>query len=184
MKLEKTFIDGVYLLRREPQGDNRGFLERLFCKATLNNIFNQRSLRQINHTYTRESGVVRGMHFQYPPHAETKVVSCIKGSVFDVVVDLRKGSPTFLRYYANIISDENFCSIIVPEGVAHGFQTLTHDCEMLYLHTADYNYESEGAINSLDPILDIKWPNRITQRSERDASHPMLSQTFLGVELS
>lgn len=183
MELESTFIDGVHLLKRQPQGDDRGFFERLFCKTELANIFAQQSVCQINHTYTKEGGTVRGLHFQYPPYAEKKIVSCIRGSVFDVVVDLRKGSSTFLSYYACILSDENFCSILVPEGVAHGFQTLTSNCEMLYLHTADYNPQAEGGVNALDPTINIKWPQKITIRSGRDEARPMLSKNFFGIEL-
>ena len=100
-----------------------------------------------------------------------------------MVVDLRKESPTFLHYYAVILSENNLQSFFIPEGFAHGFQTLTTGCEMLYFHTADYNNNKEGAINALDPLLTIKWPKPITERSERDIGHKMLSKDFFGIEI-
>ena len=174
---------GLYELLRHPLGDERGFLERLFCQETLGSLLSGKSIRQVNHTLTRKEGAVRGLHFQYPPHAETKIVTCIKGRVWDVAVDLRQGSPTFLQHQALVLSEENLRSFLIPEGFAHGFQTLTPDCEMLYLHTADYQSGAEGALNALDPQLAIAWPQPITERSARDQKHPMLTQDFLGITL-
>jgi dTDP-4-dehydrorhamnose 3,5-epimerase len=179
---KKTPIDGLRVIHRQPIGDSRGFLERLFCQETLGGLTQGKSIRQINHTLTKKKGTVRGLHFQYPPHAEVKIVSCLKGVVWDVAVDLRKDSPTFLQYHAVILSEESFESFFIPEGFAHGFQTLTPDCEMLYFHTADYHSDAEGAINALDRRLDIKWPQAITERSERDLNHVMLPENFTGTE--
>ena len=118
-----------------------------------------------------------------PSYAETKIVSCIRGKVWDVAVDLRKRSPTFLHYHAEVLSEDNHKSYLIPEGFAHGFQTLTSDCEMLYFHTADYNKDFEGAINAVDLKIGIKWPQLITERSERDNNHPMLTDDFEGIVL-
>ena len=183
MKFEETKLKGSYLIKRKNYKDNRGFFDRIFCQTSLKNLLKTKNICQINRTFTKKEGTVRGLHFQYPPHAEAKIVSCLKGKVWDVAIDIRKGSPTFLKYHSVILSEENSESFFIPEGFAHGFQTLTNDCEMLYFHTADYNFKSEGAINALDNRLKIKWPKTITDRSERDNSHPMLKENFLGVEI-
>jgi dTDP-4-dehydrorhamnose 3,5-epimerase len=121
------------------------------------------------------------MHFQYPPHAETKIVSCLKGEIFDVAVDIRSDSATFLRWHGEALSAANGKSLLIPEGFAHGFQTLTDDCEVLYLHTAPYAPSKEGALNLRDPHLGITWPLAITEMSDRDRSYPFLSADFPGV---
>jgi len=126
---------------------------------------------------------VRGLHFQYPPHAETKFVSCIRGKVFDVAVDLREGSSTFLQYHAVTLTEENSRTFLIPEGFAHGFQTLSKNCEMLYFHTETYHPDSEGALNATDTHINIKWPLEITERSERDQSHSIISSSFKGIRL-
>lgn len=181
--IQQTEIEGLMVIQRKLLGDVRGYLERLFCQLELEPLLKGKTIAQINHTLTANTGTVRGMHFQYPPHAETKFVSCIRGEVLDVAVDLRKGSPTFLQYHAETLSAENHKTLVIPEGFAHGFQTLTQGCEMLYLHTADYNTESEGALNATDPRLNIKWPMDITERSDRDRAHPMIAYSFEGVSL-
>ena len=183
MKLQETKLNGSYLIKRENYKDNRGFFDRIFCQTNLKKILKTKNICQINRTLTKKEGTVRGLHFQYPPHAEVKIVSCLKGKIWDVAVDIRKGSPTFLKHHSVILSEENLESFFIPEGFAHGFQTLTNDCEMLYFHTADYNVESEGTINALDHRLKIKWPKIITDQSERDNNHPMLKENFLGIEV-
>ena len=136
---------------------------------------------QINHTLTTGLGAVRGLHFQYPPHADTKIVSCLRGEVFDVAVDLRQGSQTFLQWHAEILSADNYKTMVISEGFAHGFQTLTEDCEMLYFHTAGYQPSAEGALNVRDPRLNIFWPLVVTDLSPRDAVHPLVTEEFAGV---
>jgi dTDP-4-dehydrorhamnose 3,5-epimerase len=140
-----------------------------------------RAVLQVNHTRTLQPGVVRGLHFQHPPHCEAKFVSCLRGEVFDVAVDIRKGSATFLHWHAETLSDSNFKTLFIPEGFAHGFQTLSADCELMYLHSAHYHPEAEGALNARDPRLNIRWPVNIADMSPRDASHPMLTDSFEGV---
>ena len=183
MKFQETKLKGSYLIKREHHKDNRGFFDRFFCQSSLKDLLKTKNICQINRTLTKKEGTVRGLHFQYPPHAEAKIVSCLKGKVWDVAIDIRKGSPTFLKYHSVILSEENSESFFIPEGFAHGFQTLTNDCEMLYFHTADYNIQSEGAINALDNRLKIKWPKVITDRSKRDNDQPMLKENFLGIEV-
>jgi dTDP-4-dehydrorhamnose 3,5-epimerase len=142
-----------------------------------------KSIAQINHTITRKKGAVRGLHFQHPPHAETKVVSCLRGEIFDVAVDLRSGSPTFLQWHGEILSAGNRKSMLIPEGYAHGFQALTEDCELIYLHTAAYHPEAEGALNVADPRLNIAWPLPFVDLSDRDRSHPLIDKIFHGIDL-
>lgn len=181
--LINTPMRGLTLMQRHPIGDQRGFLERLFCRDELAESLGGRAIAQINHTLTVTMGTVRGLHFQYPPHAETKLVTCLKGEVFDVAVDVRRGSPTLLCWHAEILSATNHQTLLIPEGFAHGFQTLTGACELLYLHTAAYCGDAEGAINAVDPRLGIAWPLGISERSDRDQAHPYLEESFVGIAI-
>jgi len=181
--IQETGLEGLIILHRKPLGDNRGFLERLYCQQELEPLLNGKTISQINHTLTMKVGTVRGMHFQYPPHAEIKLVSCIQGKILDVAVDLRKNSPTFLHYHAEIITAENNKTFYIPEGFAHGFQTLSENCEVLYFHTMEYSQEFEGAINALDPNININWLLKISEMSERDSSHPLIDDMFEGVSV-
>jgi len=181
--LHSTPIDDLHVLEREPVGDSRGFLERMFCQDSLGQFLQGKPVRQINRTLTRQKGTVRGLHFQNPPYAETKIVTCLKGKVWDVAVDLRRGSATFLEHYGVLLTQDAHRSFMIPEGFAHGFQALTSNCELLYFHTADYNVEFEGAVNAIDPLVSIPWPEPIIERSDRDVNHPMLADNFQGVEL-
>ena len=176
-----TPIAGLQVLQRKPIGDSRGYLERLFCSDDLQAHTKGKHISQINHTLTASRGTVRGMHFQRPPHAEIKFVSCLRGEVFDVAVDLRDNSPTFLRWHAEVLSADNHKTLIIPGGFAHGFQTLTDDCEMLYFHTAPYLPGAEGGLNAQDPRLAIQWPLPVAELSPRDAAHSLLGEDFAGV---
>ena len=138
---------------------------------------------QINHTFTRGKGVVRGMHFQLQPYQEIKLVSCLRGKVFDVAVDLRKNSPTFLQWHGEVLSARKQQSFLIPEGLAHGFQALTYNCELLYFHTAPFQSSADAGVNATDPRLGILWPLDITQISSRDKARPYLSRDFRGFEL-
>lgn len=178
-----TSLYGLQVLTRKVFGDSRGWLERIFCNTELEEVLGSRQVLQINRTITRRQGCVRGMHYQYAPSAEMKFVSCLHGEVFDVAVDLRPNSSTFLKWHAEILSANNHKTLVIPEGFAHGFQALEDDCEMLYLHTATYDPDMEGALNALDPMLAITWPQPITEMSLRDAGHPMIEIGFAGVVL-
>lgn len=179
----ETSLQGLQLIRRKPLGDSRGYLERMFCQSDLAEQLKGRSIVQINHTLTVKKGTLRGMHFQYQPFAETKFVMCLKGEVYDVAVDVRAGSPTFLHWHGEILNAANQKTLLIPEGFAHGFQTLTDNCEMLYFHTAAYYSNAEAALNALDPKLDIAWPLSVSEQSPRDKEHPMINPDFQGVVL-
>ena len=178
-----TPLTGLMLVQRKAIEDHRGFLSRFYCAEEFRAAGIDKPVAQINHTLTRQRGAVRGLHFQHPPHAETKVVSCLKGEILDVAVDLRRDSPTFLHWHGEILSAANRKSLLIPEGYAHGFQTLAEDCELIYLHTSPYHPESEGALNVADPRLNITWPLSVNDLSERDRNHPFISQNFQGIIL-
>ena len=175
-------FNGLKLIKRSRINDARGFLVRMFCDEDLENQIGWSSqIRQINHTKTTEIGTVRGMHYQLPPYAETKIVTCIKGEIIDIAIDLRADSSTFLKYHSEILSDQNDLSLIIPEGFAHGFQALSDDVELIYFHTERYNRDFEAAINPLDPAIMIDWPKEITNISQRDKNHPFLDKEYRGV---
>ena len=176
-------LAGLKRIERQRLGDSRGFLSRLFCAQELAVAGWQKPIAQINHTHTAKCGTVRGMHYQQPPHAEMKLVTCIQGEVWDVAVDLRAGSPTFLQWHAELLSADNQRAMLIPEGFAHGFQTLSDHVALLYSHTAPHNSAAEAALNAQDPRLAIQWPINITELSARDTNHPLIDAQFIGVSL-
>lgn len=178
-----TPLGGLLVVQRKATEDQRGFLSRLYCADEFRLAGITKPVAQINHTLTRKKGAVRGLHFQHPPHAEIKMVSCLRGEIWDVAVDLRRGSPTFLHWHGEILTAANRKSLLIPEGCAHGFQALTEDCELIYLHTAAHHPEAEGALNVTDQRLSISWPLPIDDLSERDRNHPFISSDFQGIVL-
>jgi len=181
MTIQQTKITGVSIIHSEPFNDERGFFNRIFCQKELEVIRPGITIAQINHSMTKQKGSIRGMHFQNPPYAEMKIVRCIKGSIFDVAVDLRKDSPTFLQWHGEVLSAENMKALIVPEGCAHGFQSLEDDIEMMYIHTQFYLKQAEGAVRYHDPKINIRWPLNYTMVSEKDLSYPFLTDSYEGV---
>lgn len=181
MQVDTTPIAGVYTVDTEARGDQRGTLTRLFCADDLSEVIADRTIVQINRTMTHEVGAVRGLHFQHPPHAETKLIRCIRGRVFDVAVDLRRGSPTFLRWHACELSADNDRMFVIPEGCAHGVQVLEPQSEMLYLHTALYAPEAEGGIRHDDPAIGVAWPLAPNSVSPKDESYPLIDGQYEGI---
>lgn len=163
-----------------PLRDARGALARLFCDTELSAALGHRAVRQVNLSQTRAAGTVRGLHMQHPPHAEMKLIRCLRGRVWDVAVDLRAGSPTFRQWHARELAPGSWNMMVIPEGCAHGFQALEPDCEMLYLHTAAYAPEAEIGFHHADPAFAITWPLEVTELSPRDARHGLLSPEFSG----
>ena len=178
-----TSLNGLSLIERKPRADARGSLTRVFCDEELLLTGWDRPIAQVNHASTRLAGTVRGMHFQYPPHAEMKLVTCLRGVVWDVAVDLRAGSASFLKWYAVELSAVNHLSLLIPEGFAHGYKSLSDDCELLYIHSTKYAPNFESGLNPVDPILSIDWPVAITDISHRDSVHPLLGSQFQGIVL-
>lgn len=181
MKLKPTYIEGVFVAETEPVSDARGSLTRLFCEADLQPALANRRILQINHSLTHRRGAVRGMHLQLTPHAEMKMVRCLRGRVWDVAIDLREGSPTFRQWHAEELSPDNRRMMILPEGCAHGFQVLAPESELLYLHTTTYAPASERGFHPEDPALSIAWPLPVSDLSARDAGHALLDPDFRGV---
>jgi dTDP-4-dehydrorhamnose 3,5-epimerase len=183
MKILENPFKNAFVLQAEPYVDHRGKFGRIYCQDELKQIGHYKQIVQINHSLTRKSGAIRGMHFQYSPRAEIKMVKCLRGSVFDVIVDLRRDSDTLLQWYGEILSDDNLKMMYVPEGFAHGFQTLEEDTELLYLHTEFYSPEHEGGVRYNDPMLSISWPLEVTEVSKKDQEYPLLSKDFQGIIL-
>jgi dTDP-4-dehydrorhamnose 3,5-epimerase len=183
MKIHGTPLAGLVLVETVSVGDERGRFTRLFCESEFSELRPQLHWTQMNLSKTSYKGTVRGMHFQHPPSAEAKLIRCICGKIFDVAVDLRADSPTFLHWYAAELSDSNSMQIFIPEGFAHGFQTLADDVELLYLHTTAWNQELEGGLRHDDPKLGILWPLPVTQVSEKDRNAPLLTDRFTGVHV-
>jgi dTDP-4-dehydrorhamnose 3,5-epimerase len=181
MIIENTKIDCVKIISSEPFRDERGFLNRIFCQKELELIRQNIVIAQVNHSMTKTKGTIRGMHFQYPPHAEMKIVRCVKGSIFDVAVDLRQGSPTFLQWHGEVLSAENMKALVIPEGCAHGFQSMEDDIEMIYLHTAAYCKDYEGAVRYNDPAINILWQLEAITISDRDSSYPLIAGGYKGI---
>lgn len=179
--IEDTPLAGVKRIRRQRLGDERGSLSRLFCADELLVAGWTTPVAQINRTVTRRRGTVRGLHYQLPPDAERKLVTCLRGEVWDVALDLRAGSPTFLQWHAATLSADNLTALLLPEGVAHGFQALSDDVELLYCHSHAYVPASERGVHALDGRLAIRWPLPVDGLSERDRAFASLDPAFAGV---
>lgn len=176
-------LPGLALVDTAAFEDHRGAFSRVFCARELAPL-GLAPIVQINHSLTRAKGAVRGLHFQRPPRAEAKIIRCLRGRVFDVAVDLRKGSPTYLQWHAVELSAENRLAYALPRGFAHGFQALEADCELLYLHDEYYSPEHEGGLRHDDPALSIPWPLPVADLSARDQGHPPLSAEFIPLEIA
>lgn len=179
--ISETPLAGLKLITRKHIGDSRGFLSRLFCQEELVTAGWQKPIAQINHTYTARQGTIRGLHFQRPPHTEMKLVSCIRGEVWDVAVDLRANSPTFLDWHAEKLSVGNNHALLIPEGFAHGFQALSDDCELLYLHSAAHMQGAEAGVRYDDPRIGIAWPLQVAELSSRDQALTLITPGFSGI---
>lgn len=182
-RFEDTCISGLKVIHRTLRQDHRGSFERVFCEQDLEQVLGERRILQINRSCNKETGITRGLHFQFPPFAEAKIVTCITGEIFDVAVDIRHSSKTFLHWFGITLSERCRRSIFIPEGFAHGFQVLEPNSQVLYLHTAPYSANHQGIIQILDPLVSIKWPIPVASQSERDKAQPVLDQSFDGIHL-
>ena len=168
-------LEGAYLINLEKIEDGRGFFARLFCKDEFNNIGLNFNIVQINNSLNAQKGTLRGLHFQCQPKAEDKVVRCVRGSIWDVIVDLRENSPTYGKWFGEKLTQKNRTMMHVPKGFSHGFQTLCDNVEIIYFHTQYYNKDCERGLYYNDTDVGIQWPLPVTQISERDKSHPLLN---------
>lgn len=168
-------LAGLHLLSAQPHQDARGFFGRLYCEASLRAAGLEPCGRQWSLSYNVARGTLRGMHFQADPHAETKIVRCVRGAIFDVAVDVRKDSPSFGRWFGVELTDRNFQALYIPPGFAHGFQTLTDDAEVLYAISPDFVADAARALRFDDPAVGIAWPLPPVAVSPRDAAAPLLA---------
>lgn len=181
MKFIATPLEGAYIVQAEPLADNRGWFARTYSRKEFQAIGHKGEWIQQNHSFTENQGTVRGLHFQLPPYSEIKLVRCVAGAVYDVIVDLRSGSPTFLKSFGAELSAANKGMMYIPQGFAHGFQTLQPDTELVYNHSEEYQPSSEGGLRFDDPILSIPWPMEVTAISGRDQAHPYIDKFFKGI---
>ncbi len=176
MKFEPMMISDVLRIDLNRIEDDRGFFARSFCSEEFQSRHLFSEIAQINTSYTRHMGTIRGLHFQRAPAAEAKVVRVVQGAIFDVAVDLRSGSETFGHWIAQELSADNRVALYIPEGFAHGFQTMTDDVEMVYLHSIPFSPEYSGGVHFDDPEIGISWPLSKTVISPRDRALPLLAE--------
>lgn len=180
MIINETGFQGLFIIENIPLQDERGLFSRVFCKKELFQIC-KKEIVQINHSVNNKKGTIRGMHYQVSPYAESKLIRCIQGSVFDVAIDLRKNSKTFLKWFGIVLSKDNWKMIFIPEGFAHGFQTLEANTELLYHHTGYYSPEYERGLNFNDPVININWEIEQFTCSEKDLHLPLITNNFIGL---
>lgn len=176
-------LNGAYTIDIQPFQDNRGFFTRTFCENEFSGHNLVLHFVQANHSGTHGKGVIRGMHFQYPPFGETKLIKCVQGAIYDVIVDVRKDSPTYLQWYGAELSSENKRMMYVPVGFAHGFQTLTEYSEITYMVSNFYSRENEGGVKFDDFRVNIQWPLPVSLVSDKDMKIPLIDDTFKPVIL-
>lgn len=176
-------LEGLCLIQQKIFHDQRGRFARLFCQERLTVQGRPFAIRQINHSRTAARGSVRGMHYQHGSYAEAKLITCVRGAIWDVAVDLRVNSPTFLQWHAEELVADDGRSLLIPAGFAHGFQALSDDAEVLYLTDADYAPNHEAGLSVTDPALSITWPLPVHNLSAKDAAHPWVDERFVGVQL-
>ncbi|MEO5967270.1 MAG: dTDP-4-dehydrorhamnose 3,5-epimerase [Ferruginibacter sp.] len=181
MIFTETPLAGSFIVSLNPIGDSRGWFARTYCKREFAQIGHDKEWVQINHSFSNLKGTIRGLHFQHNPYGEIKLLRCVSGAVYDVIVDLRKDSPTYLKWFGTELSAENKNMLYIPKGFAHGFQTLKENTELIYHHSEFYNPDAESGLRFDDEILNIKWPLKVAEISERDKKHQLLNSTFKGL---
>jgi dTDP-4-dehydrorhamnose 3,5-epimerase len=174
MLIQETPLPGAYIIDVEKKSDERGFFARAFCRKELDAVGIQSDVAQINICYNGTRGTLRGMHFQIPPASETKLIRCTRGAIYDVIVDLRPDSPTYLEHFGVELTADNFCALYVPQMFAHGYQTLTPEAEIVYVVSEFYTPGCERGLRHDDPKLMIEWPLPVSLISEKDKSWDLL----------
>jgi dTDP-4-dehydrorhamnose 3,5-epimerase len=180
--LSLTEVDGLFVFNNPIPHDSRGRFIKLYSEQVLQQSELDFKIAQVNFSITEQRGTTRGLHFQMPPHGEKKIITCVRGRVFDVILDLRRHSKTFLKHVTFELDSECGKSLYVPSGCAHGFQVLDGPAEMLYAHSEEYRPDFEAGVNPTDPLVQVSWPLEIKVISERDYSFPFLDKTFRGIE--
>jgi dTDP-4-dehydrorhamnose 3,5-epimerase len=183
MKFYPTPLEGAFLIELEKRGDDRGFFARFFCEKEFDDHGLQTRFLQVNNSLSAKRGTLRGLHYQLPPAGEVKLVRAIKGRLWDVIVDLRAGSPSFGKWFGAELNDENRLMMYVPRGFAHAFITLTDNVEALYMVSEFYAPDRERGVRWNDPAVGVEWPIQPTEISDKDKSWPDINAEFHGTEL-
>lgn len=181
MKLTALPLPGLVRIDTTRVGDERGQFSRIFCEHELAVLRPGLHFTQVNLSETRYRGTARGLHYQVPPAAEAKLIRCLRGRVFDVAVDLRSGSPTFLQWHALELDAASETQVFIPEGFAHGFQALTDDVQLVYFHTASWQPALERRVHCDEPKIGVRWPLPLANLSARDSGAGPLEEAFAGV---
>lgn len=182
MKFHPTPLQGAYLIELEKRGDDRGFFARFFCRNEFGAAGLVTQFVQINNSLSGKTGTLRGLHYQLPPAAEVKVIRCLRGGLFDCIIDIRPGSPTFGKWFGAELNDENRLAMYVPRGFAHGILTLKEDTEAFYLASDFYSPKDERGIRWDDPRFNIAWPIAPQEISPKDSAWPDFNPEFHGIE--
>jgi dTDP-4-dehydrorhamnose 3,5-epimerase len=183
MIIHDTALFGAHLIELERRGDDRGFFARLFCEREFGNAGLETRFVQINNSLSAKKGTLRGLHYQLPSAAEVKVVRCVRGALFDVIVDLRPDSPSFGKWYGAELNEQNRLMMYVPRGFAHAILTLFDDVEAIYLVSAFYGPEQERGVRYNDPKFQIEWPIEPVEISPKDRNWPDFDPLYHGIEL-
>ena len=178
MKFIETPLKGAYIIELDKRGDERGFFARTFCKKEFVDVGLNNEIAQINNSLSADKGTLRGMHYQLHPKAEDKIIRCISGEIFDVIIDLRQDSQTYCKWYGIELNSENRKMIYIPQGFAHGFISLKENTEIFYLVTEFYSPELERGIRWNDPKFNIHWPIEPHIISDKDNNHPDFDPRF------
>lgn len=174
MQFIETKLKGAYIIDLEPRSDSRGFFARTFCQQEFEAHGLNPNVVQCNLSFNTKKGTLRGLHYQRPPATEAKLIRCIRGAIYDVIVDMRPESPTYLQHVGVELSAENHRAFYIPDLFAHGYQALTDGAEALYQVSEFYTPGVEGGLRYDDPVLGIDWPLPATEVSEKDQSWPLL----------
>jgi dTDP-4-dehydrorhamnose 3,5-epimerase len=172
MRFTETKVAGAFLIEPEPIADERGFFARTFCREEFADHGLNPELAQANISFNHRKGTLRGLHYQEAPHAEAKLVRSVRGAIWDLALDLRPDSPTYLAWFGVELSDASRAMLYVPEGCAHGFLTLTDDAEVAYQMSAPYAPRAARGVRFDDPAFGISWPGEVVVINERDRTYP------------
>ena len=183
MTFEQTNLKGAWVVTLSPFHDERGSFVRMFCKNEFSATGLNREFVQLNHSVNKSKGTFRGLHYQKPPFSEAKLIRCIRGKIFDVIVDIREGSETFLHHFSIELSPESSTMLFVPEGFAHGYVTLEDNSDLIYFHTSFHTPGFEAALNYKDPMLNIQLPVEPTIMSDKDKIHAFIDNNFTGIKI-
>ena len=179
MQFTETFVKGAYIIDIKKIEDNRGFFGRAFCTAEFAKQGLTKNMVQTNVSYSKLKGTLRGLHLQVAPNEEAKLVRCTRGAIYDVLVDLRMGSETYMQWFGAELSADSFRMLYIPEGCAHGYLTLMDETDVMYQVSADYTPQAERGFRWNDPLFAIEWPLQPVHISEKDQNQPLFNQSAL-----